>query len=85
MKKYIIAIVLTFGVMFGLHAQNDGFFSYSTNSGYREDKLDFSAPATPLYHGALNDHDAEEAPVGSGILLLAGLGLGYAALSKRKQ
>lgn len=78
MKKYIITAVITFGVMFGLQAQNDGFFNFSDYD--REERSIVSS-----HRRNSDDNNAAPAPVGSGILLLAGLGLGYVVLSKRKQ
>ncbi|MBQ8223572.1 MAG: hypothetical protein IJZ87_09590 [Bacteroidales bacterium] len=85
MKKYIITITLAFGFGIGLNAQNDGFFA-SNYSEYRESENDWGLdmPLLPGSHGYLDDYScAEQAPLGSGIILLAGMALGY-AMRKRE-
>ena len=82
MKKYITTIIFALGFGISLNAQSDGFFSYRDN-GVTNRSASWSVEAAlPTSHG-LTDHQSSEAPLGSGILLLAGLGLGY-ALRKRK-
>ncbi len=63
----------------------DGFFK-STYAEYRESDSEWGVmPLLPRTHGYHYDYDAEEAPIGSGWLLLAGMGIGYAALKRRKE
>lgn len=79
MKKLIITITLALGLGMGLNAQNDGFFT-STYGEYRESENDWGLdmPLLPGSHGYLDDYScAEQAPLGSGIILLAGMALGY--------
>lgn len=81
MKKYIMTIIFALGLMMSMSAQNDSFFK--TNYGeYREDNEWGELPLLPESHG--NSYDYVAAPLGSGLLLLAGLGMGYAAMRKRK-
>ena len=86
MKKYILTIILAVGFGIGLNAQNqssysDGFFS-SNYSEYREGNEFGIMPILPG-HTTTSDQDADPAPIGSGLLLLAGMGLGYAIKKRR--
>lgn len=76
MKKIflIIALVATMSVS----AQNDGFFSYS-NYDNRQDSQWGDMPGLPQSYGLTDD---QSAPLGSGLLILGGLALGYAARKK---
>ena len=88
MKRLIIALsfVVALGISanaqnYGyLDAQSDGFFSMNTGSnlGYRYSTNTF--PALP----GQNIYKDQPAPVGSGLLLLAGMGAAYALRKKRK-
>ena len=61
----------------------DGFFE-SSYTEYREEDDEWGVmPLLPRTHGYHYDYDAEEVPIGSGWLLLAGMGIGY-AIRKRK-
>lgn len=90
MKRYILTIVLALCFSMSLSAQfsqqnsSDGFFSYGYNE-YREESGFGIMPLLPG-HNTLLDYDADpkQVPVGSGLLLLAGLGLGYASFRKLK-
>ncbi len=60
-----------------LFAQNDSFFNYS-EGGETSRSNSWGVEVTlPTAHG-LTDHQSSEAPLSSGLLLLAGLALGYA-------
>ncbi len=65
---------------------SDGFFA-NTYSEYREENLEWGVmPMLPRTHGYAFDYDAdasEPVPVGSGLVVLGLLGIGYAA-KKRK-
>ena len=78
MKRIVvsIAIVLTLGL--SVNAQSDGFFSTSYQEYGRGASNEL--PALPR---AGKDID-QSAPVGSGLLLLAGMGAAYALRKKRK-
>lgn len=71
-------------VMTQTPSMNDGFFA-SNYSEYRGDVGIFGdiLPVLPSTHGLTND---QTAPVGSGLLLLAGMGIAYGIRKKtRKQ
>ncbi|MBR7176395.1 MAG: hypothetical protein IKD32_03745 [Bacteroidales bacterium] len=84
MKKIILTIAIVLGIGFGVSAQSDSFFATtSTYTEYRETEWG-ELPILPNQHNIVGDYKAaEDAPVGTGLLLLAGMGLGYAALRKR--
>lgn len=75
MKKILLlatAIILSFNIL----AQSDGFFNDWKNIEDRDEIL----PEFPDYHGDLYNSDA---PIGSGVLILATIGIGYAALKRK--
>ena len=85
MKKFLFSIVLTITLGFTASAQfninTDSFF----NDWEQSDRLDvggfsFVLPST---HGF--GVDTPSAPLGSGLLILGALGVGYAIARKRKQ
>ena len=92
MKRYILIMIFAIGFGLNLNAQaqykqqqsglSDGFFT-SNYSEYREDDWAGNMPLLPREHGSDQDYDAEETPIGSGLLILAGLGLGYATLRRK--
>ena len=78
MKKrlMIISSIIILGCS-TLFAQSDGFFTYS-DGGETNRSTSWGVEVTlPTSHG-LTAHQSAEAPLGSGLLLLAGLALGYA-------
>ena len=78
MKKVIATVAIILGLGVGANAQSDAFFTQNF-SDYRSSE-NVETPRLPA-HALTTDQDA---PVGTGLLLLAGMGLGYAALRKRK-
>ncbi len=84
MKKFIIAISILVALGLNVNAQNyqyysgntDGFFT-SPTSGYRTEN---ETPGLPMFDALGN----QSAPLGSGWLLLAGMGVGYAMLKRKK-
>ena len=86
MKKYIITLVFALGLGLNLSAQSDGFFSNSRYSEYREGtstgNSDWGLMPNMIGHGL--DSDQSAAPLGSGLLLLGGMALGYAAMRRKK-
>ena len=72
MKKFITTIAIALSLGFSANAQSDAFFTQSF-SEYRD--AEEVLPALPYAHN-LGEHQA--APLGTGILLLAGMGLAYA-------
>ena len=84
MRKYIITILFALGLGMSLNAQSDGFFT-SSYSDYREESWSSTMPSLPGFHGGLDDYQAiPETPIGSGLLLLVGLGITYASTKKKK-
>ena len=79
MKKILLAIALVVTMGFCANAQTDGFFNKFDN-GYdnREDGPSFGLPSA---HGYDTDQNA---PLGSGLVILTALGAGYAVARKRK-
>lgn len=78
MKKVIATVAIILGLGVGANAQSDAFFTQNF-SDYRSTE-GVETPRLPA-HALTSNQDA---PVGTGLLLLAGMGLGYAALRKRK-
>ena len=61
-----------------------GFFTSSYNN-YRETTDEWGTMPSMIGHGLLDDQNANGAPLGSGVLLLAGLGLAYAMRNKNRK
>ena len=83
MKKilFAIAIVLTIGLTANAQGR-DGFFSnYDNGYGDRAtgDALDIQ---NPLGHGSTENVDT---PLGSGLLIMTALGVGYVAVRKKRR
>ncbi|MCQ2309272.1 MAG: hypothetical protein MJZ78_04755 [Bacteroidales bacterium] len=79
MKKTLLTIAITLGLAFGASAQSDGFFgSYSMGDGSRNENQDL--PTLPQ-GGQTGNQDA---PLGTGLLILTALGAGYAVAKKRE-
>ena len=80
MKKIILAIALFAAV--SANAQNDGFFTSNYNYEQNRESAgawdDVDMPAM-LAHGRTTN---QPAPLGSGLLVLAGLGVAYAMRKK---
>ena len=79
MKKYIITLVFAIGFGMNLSAQSDGFFM-SNNNGYRNIDSQMGEYPALMGHGLT---DNQSAPLGSGLLLLGGMALGYAAMRRK--
>ena len=81
MRKYITTIIFALGLGMSLNAQSDGFFTYNNVD---EKRTEWGLePALPYAHG-LDGHQSS-APLGNGLLLLAGLGITYASTKKKKK
>ena len=77
MKKIIFARVLIVMMNVGANAQIDDFFEWNNAIDYSERTFDPNDIFLfPQFHGSPDD---EEAPLGSGLLILAALGAAYAA------
>ena len=82
MKKilFAIAIVLTLGLTANAQGR-DGFFGMSDNDSYNDRTVDDPTFMLPN-HFESTDNDA---PLGTGLLVLTALGAGYAVARKRRQ
>lgn len=83
-KLFLSIMILLFGCSISF-AQNDAFFT-QTYSEYREEfngEWGGIMPVLPSQHGG--DIDYTAVPVGSGLLLLAGLGLAYGMRKSKRQ
>ena len=78
MKKIILAIALFTAV--SASAQSDGFFVYNNVEQNRTENGWGTMPSM-IGHGSTED---QSAPLGSGLLLLAGMGLAYGIRKKSK-
>ena len=81
MKKIFITIAILMTMAFSANAQSDAFFNWNDadNETYRynDNGVTFNLPAS---HGV--DYDSN-APLGSGLLILAALSVGYATKKKK--
>ena len=82
MKKLVIALALILGLSFGTqsYGQNGGLFSKGSDATLTENN-DNRYPGLPGH----NRNGNQPAPVGSGLLLLMGMGAAYAASKRRKE
>lgn len=82
MKKLVIALALILGLSFGTqsYGQNGGLFSKGSDATLTENN-DNRFPGLPDH----NQNGNQPAPVGSGLLLLMGMGAAYAASKRRKE
>lgn len=83
MKKILSILAITFALLSNnvLQAQSDGFFTYSINDNRGEinDRI-----TVPIAHELTGKQNADPAPVGSGLLILTSLGIGYVSLKKNR-
>ena len=96
MKKLTLTIAIVLGLTMTTFADGLGLFQRNINadngkSGYvlydREVYILFDRDVTPVLplHDLINNQDADETPLGSGIVLLAGLGAAYLVGKKRRE
>ena len=76
MKKVLVTLSLVITLGLGVNAQSDSFFSY--NDVDNQNRQSNGLPGLPMR----GQSDDQPAPIGSGLLILAGLGAAYAL--KRK-
>jgi hypothetical protein len=88
MKKLALTIAIVLGMTIGAFAQG-GLFQYGavSDEDYYGSAMYYDRTTGTLFpilpgHGAT---DNEPAPLGSGVVLLMGLGAAYAAAKKRKE
>ena len=79
MKKIIATIAIISSLSFSANAQSDGFFNNRSLLDYRDENYT-ELPRIPD-HGLTTNQNA---PLGSGLLLLAGMGLAYGVRRKMK-
>lgn len=92
MKKIFLTLIMTAALALGVDAQqqygyyqdqttqySDGFFSSQSESGYQYRNID-NMPIVP----GTGYYCDQSAPLGSGLLLLAGLGAAYAVRKRKK-
>lgn len=85
MKRIVLSIALVLTLGLSVNAQSDGFFK-STYQDANEEARTGTVRATPGLpgYGGNEDKPADDAPLGSGLLLLAGMGAAYALRRKNK-
>jgi len=83
MKKTVLMTALFVGLMANAFAQHDG--GGMLGRGAKSDGGDLTTPLVVQEYGSDKDQDANEAPVGSGIALLLGLGGAYLVAKRRKE
>lgn len=77
MKECIMTILLVLVLEFALMAQSDGFFMHKRYDYIVADD-EYEIILLPKQHGLDYNYYADKAPLGSGCLLLLGMGLIYA-------
>lgn len=82
MKRIVLSIALVLTLGLSVNAQSDGFFK-STYQDANEEARTGTGRALPGVPGFGGDEDVD-APLGSGLLLLAGMGAAYALRRKNK-
>lgn len=92
MKKIIITLSFVVAMMLNVVAQEsgvhsyDGFFSSTESSGNRGSGSVLSTPSIPgMGEFEDQDGDGDELPLGSGLLILAGMGLAYGLRKSKRQ
>ena len=85
MKKILSILLIAFALLSNnvLQAQ-DAFFSYSVNDDNREGSGINNRIVVPSSHELIGNQNADPAPLGSGLLVLAGLGTLYAIRKKNE-
>lgn len=83
MKKILFAIAIIMTMGFAANAQSDTFFKWTDgdNEIYRGDNDNYIF-TLPDAHGYETD---QQAPLGSGLLVLTALGAGYVAVRKKRR
>jgi len=79
-KRIFLATVIFMLASGSSFAQSDGFFD-DWNPGNREDPTGFEMPGLPSTH----DMEEDSTPLGTGLLILTALGVGYAVRKKVKR
>lgn len=79
MKKILLVLAMVMALSLSANAQRDGFFNDWDDYSNGLDRTGVDMPALPT-HGLDQNQNA---PLGSGLLVLTALGAGYAMLKKR--
>lgn len=85
MKRIAITLAIVLGITLGASAQNRGLFGMGPEHGESYDSYDRTTNGglmLPSSHGTSQDQDA---PLGSGALLLISFGAAYAMKKNRKK
>ena len=85
MKKLTLTIAIILGMAAGAVAQplGGGLFQRGETSDSHGDRSS-SKPMLPTQHGFIDDQNADESPLGSGIAVLVALGGAYLVGRRRK-
>ncbi len=84
MKKIALTFVIIFGMTFSATSQMGGGF-FNRGDLTEQDRDGYTnAPLLPEMHGETNDQPADSGSIGTGVALLAGLGVAYLVGKKRK-
>ena len=85
MKKILFVIALVIAIGLSASAQLDGFFNRWDDVGNGLDRTPGESIELPSLPGTHGDTSNVVAPLGSGLLVLAALGAGYAMKNRRKE
>lgn len=85
MKKIALTLAIILGMGIGAFAQEKGLFGMGPGRESSGDNRTEQGLILPTAHGNTGDANATDTPLGSGLLLLAGLGAAYAASKRRKE
>lgn len=83
MKEYIIVVLFLFGLEISIIAQTDTFFMYGDGFRYIKKENGYEMIMLPEQHGLDYNYYADKVSLGSGCLLLLGMGLAYAKFKKQ--
>lgn len=86
MKKilFAIAIVMMLGITANAQGKKDSFFNDWSNDNYN--RGDSPEPLPAVLGGSLGGWEGDQdAPLGSGLLVLTALGAGYAVARKKRK
>lgn len=83
MKKLLLTIIIIFTFGLCVNAQSDGFFgNWDEGCGDRLSGGTLSMPQNPI--GTIAN-ETVDAPLGSGLIMLSALGVGYLLTKKREK
>ena len=80
MKKILFAIAFVMVMVLGANAQSDGWFKASGDDYSQRTGTDITLPNA---HG-LTDDQTGAVPVGSGLIILTAMGVGYAVARMKR-